>query len=166
MPWVIVAAVLAVFALVAVGVGIGYSAWGSNASSSSAAPATRPSSRPTTPARPGTGAALPSGTAAKTAFLGVEIAAGGYVTGKSETSPGAHVIRVVTGSPAAHAGIKAGDIITGFGGRKVASGLTLHFDVTHDSPGQQVTVTWQTAQGTTHHATVKLAHRPTSQSVG
>lgn len=148
---------IAVLALVGVGIGIGYSAWGSSAPASASAPA-----QPSRPSRP----AFPVPPASKTAFLGVEISGGGFVTGTSKGAQGARVIKVVAGSPAEKAGIRAGDTITRFGGRHVASGLTLQFDVQHDSPGQRVGVTWTTTTGATRSATVTLATRPASRSIG
>lgn len=157
--WSIVGATLLVLAIIGAGIGIGYAVWGSGSSNASAVSPLRPGapshrSAPTTPAH-------------SAAFLGVEISPGGFLTGAAtRKGAGAHVIKVVAGSPAAKAGIASGDTITAFGTRRVASGLTLQFDVQHDAPGQSVKVAWTTSSGKHESATVKLAKRPSSQSVG
>lgn len=169
LPWVIVGAVLAGLAMIALGVGIGFSAWGSTSSAAARSGRVhlfRPGSpiRPARPSIPVTGAG---------GFLGVDIAPGGLAAPATGTapaggssSPGAHVVGVVATSPAAKAGIVAGDVITKFGTHSVGSAPTLQFDVRYDSPGQHVKVTWSTAAGKQQSATVTLAKRPASRSIG
>jgi hypothetical protein len=154
--WAVVGAVLATLALVGLGIVIGFSVWGGTTS----APAS--SSRPghLRPASPF------SGTSGSQAFLGVAVAPVAAPTGTSTATPGAHVVRVVAGSPAAKAGIVSGDTITMFGTQKVGSDLTLAFDVQHDSPGQKVKVGWVTAAGKHESASVKLASRSASSAIG
>ncbi len=169
LPWLIVGAVLAGLAMMAVGVGIGFSVWGPTTSAAARAGRVHhfgPGS-PIRPARPVVPAPGAGG------FLGVEIAPGGLAVPSTGTAPaggsatpGAHVVGVVATSPAAKAGIVAGDVITGFGTRPVGSALTLQFDVRYDSPGQHVKVTWRTPAGTQESATVTLAKRPASRAVG
>ena len=160
-PWAVVAAAAAVVALVALGVGIGYSVWGTPTSANS-------STSKSAGHEPR--AAAPFGGRTTHAFLGIELAPGALGTGSQglPTTParGAHVLRVVAGSPAARAGIVAGDTITSFGTQAVASGLTLAFDVQHDAPGQQVKVGWTASTGKHESATVKLGSRPGGRAVG
>ena len=89
-----------------------------------------------------------------TAFLGVE------VTNNSDGSTGAAVTGVVTGSPAANAGITAGDLITSISGKTVDStgGLTTIMKQHH--PGDEVTVTWSDESGQTHSAAIVLTTGP------
>jgi len=155
-PWTIAAAVLAFLALIGLGVLIGFSVWGS-------APASSASSGSPALKHPG----LFPGTSTKRAFLGVEVAPNAFATPSgSKSSPGAHVVKVVPGSPAAKAGIVRGDVITRFGTQRVSAALTLSFDVQRDSPGQHVKVTWLTAKGRHDSATVTLATRPAGRSLG
>lgn len=181
---------LAAVALVALGVGIGFSAWGTTQPVS----ASGRSSAPTRPLRPGepllprnTPGALPGiggTTAKKEAFLGVEVAPttglpAGLTASTSATAPavpkstgpsrvaGAHVLGVVSTSPAAKAGIAKGDTITRFRTQRVVNAITLSFDVSHAKVGESVRVDWVTPAGTHEHATVKLTtRRAANRSVG
>jgi S1-C subfamily serine protease len=106
-----------------------------------------------------------------TAFLGVEIAqgtsggpAGGFGSGNGDTpaqGPGVQIAGVVHGSPAAQAGLTAGDVITSVDGHPATSQTTLqHIIVTDLTPGQSVNVSYTTASGQQHTATVNLASGP------
>ena len=188
--WRIVGGTLAGAALVALGIGIGFSTWGTTQQPVSA------SGRPTSPVRPlhpsqplvprstpgsfpGTGSATPK----NEAFLGVEIAPtstlpAGLTANTSATAPsapkstssavaGAHVLGVVPTSPAAKAGIAKGDTITGFRTLRVVNAITLSFDVSHAKVGQSVRVDWVTPTGKHDHATVTLTtRRAANRSVG
>jgi len=81
-------------------------------------------------------------------FLGVQVQGG---------SSGASVVGVQSGSPAAQAGIKAGDVITSVGGQRVSSASDLVSALQSHKPGEQVTVTWQTSSGRQQQATITLA---------
>ena len=72
---------------------------------------------------------------------------------------GAQVAAVTDGSPAARAGLQAGDVITAFDGDTVASADALTAAVTAKSPGDEVTVTY-TRDGDSHTAQVTLGTRP------
>jgi S1-C subfamily serine protease len=83
---------------------------------------------------------------------------GGGVNIPSTT--GAYVIEVVSGSPAAAAGLAAGDVIVGFNGSTVATPTALTSDLTGDHPGKSVSVTWVDGSGTRHTATLVLETGP------
>jgi S1-C subfamily serine protease len=122
----------------------------------------------------------------ETAFLGVELApdassssgtgaAGGYGygsgsgsasgtgsgSGTGSTSTGVAIQGVVSGSPAAQAGLAAGDTIVSFGGKTVDSQKTLSSLTQAHHPGDRVSVTWTDASGATQSATVTLVVGPT-----
>ena len=89
------------------------------------------------------------------AFLGVQIRAS--ATGDA---PGADVAGTVSGSPAARAGISAGDVITAVGGRDVASPTDLSSIMQQHHPGDRVAVAWEDEAGNSHTATLSLATGP------
>jgi S1-C subfamily serine protease len=102
----------------------------------------------------------------KTAFLGIETSdasnngpfgLGG--PGTNETTSGVVVEQVVSGSPAANAGIVAGDEITAFDSTTVTSSSQLKQLIVAERPGTQVTVTVTTTTGTTT-LTLRLAAGP------
>ena len=152
LSWVVVGGLIATIAMVALGLGIGYSVWGG---------ASVPAS-----ARNGAGVPsprIPPFTAAgRGGFLGVRIA----TTPSLARTSGAYVVGVVASSPAARAGIVKGDTITGFGTRTVASARTLAIDVIQVSPGIREKVEWVTATGKHEVATVTLASRPATRRLG
>lgn len=72
---------------------------------------------------------------------------------------GALVQRVVRGSPADLGGLRAGDVITAVGDRRVSSSSLLVVAMRHQSPGEEVTVTyWR--DGAAREATVTCASQP------
>jgi hypothetical protein len=164
LSWAIVGGLLAAIAMVALGLGIGYSVWG-GASAPAAArhrvtvplPGVSPFTRAFTRAPTG-----PLGGLGRVGFLGVRIAP----TSSATTTSGAHVEGVVASSPAAKAGIVKGDTITEFGTRTVASARTLEIDVVRMSPGSRVKVEWVTSTGKHESATVTLASRPATSPLG
>jgi S1-C subfamily serine protease len=85
------------------------------------------------------------------AFLGVAFESG---------ARGAAVAQVLEGTPAATAGIAAGDVITRAGGHKVASPTALQSVLAGYRPGQRITIVWRDAAASSHHATVTLASGP------
>jgi S1-C subfamily serine protease len=87
------------------------------------------------------------------ALLGVRISS-------TATATGASVVGVESGSPAASAGIVAGDVITSVGGSQVTSPATLQTAILAHKPGDTVKVTWVDAAGQQHSATVKLTTGP------
>jgi S1-C subfamily serine protease len=64
---------------------------------------------------------------------------------------------VVSGSPAAEAGLTAGDVITEIGGNAVTSEASLALLLQGDHAGQRVTMTWIDPTGDLHQTTVTLA---------
>jgi S1-C subfamily serine protease len=90
----------------------------------------------------------------RTAFLGVE------VTNNTYGSTGAAVTGVGAGSPAANAGITAGDLITSISGKTVDSTGSLTTVMKQYHPGDQVTVTWSDESGQTHSAAIVLTTGP------
>lgn len=86
------------------------------------------------------------------AFLGVEV--------DSTTSGGATLAGVVDGSPAASAGLTAGDTITAINGTAIDSASALTTALGAYAPGQSVSVTWTDASGASNSASVTLAQGP------
>jgi putative serine protease PepD len=76
---------------------------------------------------------------------------------------GARITTVVSGTPAAKAGLKAGDVVTAFDGKPIANADALTAAVTAAKPGQTVTLTVR-RNGTTKHITVTLGVQPASPS--
>ncbi len=106
-----------------------------------------------------------------TAFLGIQVAqgtSGGTASGSGfggGTSPssgsGVPIAGVVPGSPAARAGLTAGDVITSVGGHPATSQPALqHIMVTDLTPGQSVAVSYTSASGQQHSVTLVLASGP------
>jgi S1-C subfamily serine protease len=83
------------------------------------------------------------------AFLGL---------GLQDSSP--TVGAVYPGTPAARAGLSAGDTVTRVGSTRVATAAGLRRAVTAYSPGDSVRLTWTDTSGTTHVATVTLIAGP------
>jgi S1-C subfamily serine protease len=107
--------------------------------------------------------------AGPTAFLGVQISQGtsgasgsGFGNGGTPASgSGAPVAGVVSGGPAAKAGLAAGDVITAVGGHPVTSQSSLRHVMVNDvTAGQSVTVSYTTASGQQHSVTVVLGSGP------
>lgn len=82
------------------------------------------------------------------AFLGIALGEGATVQG------------VYDGTPAADAGIVAGDQVTHIGGVAITSTAQLRAAITDHSPGDEVSVTWTDGSGTSHTTTVTLAQGP------
>ena len=72
---------------------------------------------------------------------------------------GAEVAQVKSGSPAADAGLKAGDVITSFGGETIQSPDDLTAAVAAKAPGNKVSVTY-VRNGTTKTTQVTIGTRP------
>ncbi len=109
----------------------------------------------------------------QTAFLGVQIASsaqGAYGDGNGSpyggggqaggSSSGATVAGVVSGSPAAQAGLTAGDVITAVDGAGVGSATELTDLIAAHHPGDKVTLTWTSASGAGHATSVTLIAGP------
>jgi S1-C subfamily serine protease len=89
-----------------------------------------------------------------TAFLGVEVVANEY------GGSGAMIADVVSGSPAAAAGLVPGDVITSFNGSLVSAPSKLSSLVLAAKPGEHVAVTYTDQSGTTQTTTVTLVSGP------
>jgi S1-C subfamily serine protease len=95
------------------------------------------------------------------AFLGVQLATGATTTpGSVGTTAGATIAGVVDGTPAAEAGLAAGDTVTAVDGTAVADADALSTLLATYAPGDQVTLTWIAADGTAQTATVTLVEGP------
>jgi S1-C subfamily serine protease len=86
------------------------------------------------------------------AFLGVGVSPTG--------SGGAGVTSVASGTPAASAGLQAGDVITAIDNTTITSASDLTTALHAHHPGDKVRVTWTDSAGATHSATVTLATGP------
>jgi putative serine protease PepD len=85
-------------------------------------------------------------------YLGVSI-------GTPANRSGAQVATVRNGSPADKAGLKAGDVITAFGGETITSPDDLTAAVAAKQPGDKVSITY-VRNGTTHTTEVTIGTRP------
>jgi S1-C subfamily serine protease len=103
-----------------------------------------------------------------TAFLGVEIDptgsqsgfGGGFGGQSGSSSSGATVAGVLSGSPAAQAGLAAGDVIVSVGGQAVDSPSALSTILGTYHPGDGVQIGWLDTSGAQQSATVQLASGP------
>jgi putative serine protease PepD len=86
------------------------------------------------------------------AYLGVSLQA-------TTDSSGAQIGSVTGGSPAAKAGLRAGDVVTALDGDTVDSADALSAAVSSKSPGDEVSVTY-TRNGDSHTVQVTLGTRP------
>jgi putative serine protease PepD len=86
------------------------------------------------------------------AFLGVELS-------NSTSQTGAAIGQVRTGTPAASAGLRAGDVITAAAGKSITSASQLRAAINAHQPGDTISVTY-TRGGQSHTVSVKLAARP------
>jgi putative serine protease PepD len=94
---------------------------------------------------------LVSGKTVQHAYLGVYVG--------DANGAGAKIARVRSGSPAAKAGLKVGDVVTDFGGRSIGSADDLTAAVSAREPGDKVSVTYRRG-GSTKTTDVTLANRP------
>jgi putative serine protease PepD len=93
-----------------------------------------------------------SGGKPRHSYLGVKV-------GDATSGPGATVGTVIAGSPAAKAGVKAGDVITAVDGRPVADADALTASIGSRSPGTKLTLSLS-RDGTTRTVTLTLGVRP------
>jgi putative serine protease PepD len=100
---------------------------------------------------------LESGQSVEHAYMGVS-------TGSSDTeTAGAVVGSVASGSPAADAGVRTGDIITAIDSTQISSGDGLVAAIAGHKPGDEVTLTIHRDSGTTH-MDVTLGTQPSHAS--
>ncbi|MGC4174889.1 S1C family serine protease [Demequina sp.] len=91
------------------------------------------------------------------AFLGVGLA---QSYGYGQTTTGATIGTVYEDTPAAKAGLVAGDTITAVNSTAVSSGDELATALKGFEPGDNVTITWTDASGDTHSTSVTLTEGP------
>jgi putative serine protease PepD len=84
------------------------------------------------------------------AYLGVEL---------GDNSASAKVVSVRSGTPAAKAGFRAGDVVVSLGGTKISSADELRAAISARKPGDRVSVTYL-RNGNRHTVSVTLASRP------
>ncbi|WP_062385604.1 S1C family serine protease [Demequina iriomotensis] len=101
------------------------------------------------------------------AFLGVSLASGlelgllrGTRTGTAASAEGAIIGAVYSGTPAAEAGLAAGDVVTAVDGAAVTGASDLAEALAGHEPGDAVALTWIDGTGATHTATVTLTSGP------
>ena len=110
-----------------------------------------------------------------TAFLGVGLSSGsssgqsgtgGFFGGNSgngssgSSNGGATVSNVVSGGPAAQAGLTTGDVITALDGQSVDSATAISSILVGHQPGDKVQISWTDSSGQSHTATVDLGSGP------
>jgi S1-C subfamily serine protease len=98
-----------------------------------------------------------------TAFLGVEFDSASQVNlGASgpNTTPGVALAGVVSGQPAANAGLVAGDVITSLNGHTITTGTQLQTLLLTLRPGNTVTIDYVNTNGVASTATATLASGP------
>ena len=106
-------------------------------------------------------------------FLGVEVADnssssnsngfggfGGLGNSGGNSTSGAVVQGTTDNSPAADAGISAGDVITSLDGKTVDTAQSLTSQLVGKHKGDKVTIGWTDSSGQTHTATITLAEGP------
>jgi putative serine protease PepD len=91
---------------------------------------------------------------AEHAFLGV-------VLRDTSSGRGAAIAQVRAGTPAAAAGLRAGDVVTEVDGVRIASASELRGAINARRPGERISITYARG-GKRHTASVKLASRPAS----
>jgi S1-C subfamily serine protease len=84
----------------------------------------------------------------------------GSTGGSGTTTSGASVEGTLSGSPAATAGLAAGDVITSVAGQTVTDPTQISTILSSDHPGDQVNVTWTDTSGASHTASITLAAGP------
>jgi S1-C subfamily serine protease len=108
-----------------------------------------------------------------TAFLGVGLGSSGSNSGNGfggfggfggqgsqGATSGAIVAQTVSGSPAANAGLTAGDTITAIGGQSVTSAEDVAHALVQYHPGNSVSITWTDTSGQSHSTNLTLATGP------
>jgi S1-C subfamily serine protease len=104
------------------------------------------------------------------AFMGVTVAdaatgcstsgSGGFGGPGGSTSSGALICGILSGTPAASAGLAAGDVITSVNGKAVANSTSLIAITAVYRPGQSLTIRYVDGSGTTRSATLTLISGP------
>jgi S1-C subfamily serine protease len=97
-----------------------------------------------------------------TGFLGVEVSSGAYSSmfGGQQDGSGVRVEGTLSGSPAAAAGLSAGDTIDSINGHAVSSSSNVESVIGQGHPGDKVSVVWTDESGQSHTSTITLANGP------
>ena len=66
----------------------------------------------------------------------------------------------LSGSPAANAGLTAGDTITALGGQSVSSANDIQQTLVKYHPGNSISISWTDASGQSHTANLTLTTGP------
>jgi membrane-associated protease RseP (regulator of RpoE activity) len=90
------------------------------------------------------------------AFLGVGVQT-------AADGKGVEITEVASGSPAANAGLKEGDVVTAIDGKSITSSLALRSAILAKESGDEISVTY-TRDGQSNTVKVKLASRSQAQS--
>jgi S1-C subfamily serine protease len=81
-------------------------------------------------------------------------------SGQEGTGQGAVIAGVIEGTPAAEAGLRAGDTVTAVDATTITSGDDLSEALDACEPGDDVTITWTDTSGQTHTTTITLTEGP------
>lgn len=97
-----------------------------------------------------------------TAFLGITEQTESLPLGNSGTtsSAGVFISNVIVGSPAQHAGLRAGDSITSIDGTTTNTIKALQSAIRSHRPGQSISITYTDQNGANHSANVRLSGIP------
>jgi S1-C subfamily serine protease len=92
-----------------------------------------------------------------TPFLGIDVSVDGqaYRSGR-----GALIQGVAPSSPAARAGLGAGDVITSLDGLTIASAGSITHVILKAAPGMTIGIAWIGTDGTAHHGHIRLTSGP------
>ena len=80
--------------------------------------------------------------------------------GSQGTTSGVPISGALSGSPAANAGLGAGDTITAIAGQSVSSGEDIAHVLVKHHPGDSISVSWVDQSGQSHTSTLTLASGP------
>ena len=94
------------------------------------------------------------------AILGVSVQSDAGVGGSTGSRGGVSIAGVQSGSPAAAAGISAGDTIVAIANSTIDSSAQLKTAMSGYHPGDKVSVTWVDSSGSQHKATITLIAGP------
>lgn len=147
-----VAAVIAVLVIGGVGFAIGFALGDDGDSSPSSAASNEPAPTTTLPSSPDRGDGDRGLGVAPTAFLGVAV-------DDAADDGGARITGVGPNSPAADAGLRAGDVITRVDDTRIEDAGDLGEAIRAEEPGDDVTITY-TRDGQPHEVEVELGCRP------
>jgi len=95
-----------------------------------------------------------------TAFLGVQVVSYSVPVPGNPASTGAGVAGITPGTPAARAGLVAGDVITSIGGHAVTSAISVRSVMDAYHPGDTASLHWVDQDGQAHTAAIVFAAGP------